>query len=113
MGLISASVMIPLEYSAITGDEARILAEAANHSFIPAYVSDLNDGYFTVEEDRRAASQLVRREPVTMCSCSAHHFLTDPTISRQQREDVQLLIRSNEPLTDNGGSCLAPRQYSS
>ena len=33
-------------YEAITDDEAKILAEAANHHFFVDLVSDLSDGYF-------------------------------------------------------------------
>ena len=68
MGMLSDSTSVPDDYHAITHDEASLLADAASHKFVPAYVSGVCDGYFTEDENTRAASDLVGGAPVTMCS---------------------------------------------
>ena len=102
MGLVTSSVVIPPDYAAITEEEAKIIAEASVHTFWEAYATDTCDGYFTIEGAGRAVLQSVRGEQVTMCDCHAHQFLNS-TGNRLQKEDVKLLIRSREPLTDDGG----------
>ena len=107
MGMLSDSTSIPDDYHAITHDEASLLADAASHMFVPPFISGVCDGYFTEDEYRRVASDLVGGAPVTMCSCSAHRFLQDATVSRQDKEDIIVLIRSRKPLTDDGGKQFA------
>ena len=107
MGIVANSVVIPEDYHAISNDQAFILAEGADHLFVPACVSETCDGYFTPMEITRAASQMAAREPVTMCNCRAHRFIQDVTTSRASREDMQIIIRAKEPLTDDGGKVFA------
>ena len=99
IGLVSTSVVIPPDYTAIT---EKVITDASGHTFFEAYVTDTCDGYFTIEGAGRAALQSVRGETVTMCDCHAHQFLNSPG-SWLQKEDVKLLIRSQEPITDDAG----------
>ena len=101
MGIVEDSVAIPEEYQAITDNEAKLLAEAASHTYIEPYVSPSSDGYFTHAEMTRVAGG-----GVVTCNCSAHQLLQDETI-RQRKDDIRILIRSKEPLTDVGGKLFA------
>lgn len=104
MGLVTTSVVVPPDFTAITEDEGKVIADASRHNLFEALATeDACDGYFTTEGADRAISQSRRGETVTMCSCHAHRFLNSTTATRFQKEDVKLLIRSREPLTDDAG----------
>ena len=102
MGLVSSTSHTP-DIDRISDEQAKVLADGPSHCSYPHLLADGNDGYFTVDEADRGWLSLTRGEPVNMCTCNAHHVLVDSSFPRLHKEDIQLLIRSSEPLTDDGG----------
>ena len=103
LGIVEDCTRIPEDYSAITDEEATLIAVAASHVFDPLFFSKVCDGYFTITELKRAAVQHSHGESVTLCDCRAHRFLKDPTANIRNKEDIAQIIRSKEPLTDDDG----------
>ena len=92
-------MVIAEDLRAISGDQASLLADAANHSHSPAYASENCDGFFfKIEEGNRAGMQLLRGERVSMCACLNHRLIMDPSTSRRTKDDICLLISSQLPL---------------
>lgn len=104
MGIVSSTWSTPdIDGISISDEQAKVLADAASHRYYPHLFADGNDGYFTEDEADKAIESLVRGEHVNICTCTAHQKLVDSTLPIHHREDIQLLIRSSEPLTDDGG----------
>ena len=49
-GMLDDSMVIAEDTRAISGDQASLLADAANHSHSPAYASENCGGFFKIKE---------------------------------------------------------------